>query len=100
MPLVKVDRNGRITLPKELRAILGIQEGDVLEIDIQSGNIILKPGSAVDTAPAGRRFFEAVDEIRAGMKDADPGQITREIEAAVAAAKKAAVDSIQAGSRK
>lgn len=100
MPLVKVGRNGQITIPKELRAILGIREGDVLEIDIQGGSIILKPGSAVDKDPAGKRFFEAVDEIRAGMKDADPGQITREIEAAVAAAKKEAVNSIQAGSRK
>ncbi|WP_373498658.1 AbrB/MazE/SpoVT family DNA-binding domain-containing protein, partial [Desulfococcus sp.] len=72
MPLVKVGRNGQITIPKELRAILGIQEGDVLEIGIQGGNIILKPGSAVDTVPAGQRFFEAMDEIRAGMTDADP----------------------------
>lgn len=99
MPLVKVNRHGQITIPKELRTILGIQEGDFVEIDFQGGNMILKPGSAVDKEPAGRRFFDAVDEIRAGMKNADSRQITREIEAAVAAAKIKADDRIQAGSR-
>ena len=100
MPLVKVVRNGQITIPKELRAILGIQEGDFLEINLKGGNMIIKPKIAVDKDPARERFFETLDEIRAEMKDADPEQITQEIEAAVAAAKKEVVKRIKARTQK
>ena len=34
MPLVKVIRNGQITIPKVLRAALGIEDGDLLEVKL------------------------------------------------------------------
>jgi AbrB family looped-hinge helix DNA binding protein len=100
MPLVKVVRNGQITIPKELRAILDIQEGDVLEITLNGTDMIIKPKIAVDKDPTRESFFAAVDEIRAEMKDADPEQITKEIEEAVAAVKKEAVKRIKARTQK
>ncbi|SCY14331.1 AbrB/MazE/SpoVT family DNA-binding domain-containing protein [Lysinibacillus fusiformis] len=38
----KVDELGRITLPKELRRMLGIENGDSAEIFIDGDQIILK----------------------------------------------------------
>jgi AbrB family looped-hinge helix DNA binding protein len=32
MPFVKVLRGGQITMPKELRKVLEIKEGDILEV--------------------------------------------------------------------
>ena len=43
MPIVKVVRNGQITLPKEFRDALSIDEGQILEAEIKNSRIILKP---------------------------------------------------------
>lgn len=100
MPLVKVVRNGQITIPKELRAILDIQEGDFLEINLRDSDMVIKPKIAIDKDLARERFFKAVDEIREEMKDADPEQITNEIEEAVEAVKKQAVKRIKVKAKK
>ena len=34
MPVVKILRHGQITLPKEIRKILGVEEGDLLEVGL------------------------------------------------------------------
>ena len=39
----KVDDLGRIVIPKELRKVLGLNEGDPLEIFSDEGSIILRP---------------------------------------------------------
>lgn len=88
MPLVKVIRNGQITIPKGLRAILGIQEGDFLEIKLKGRNMVIKPKVAIDKDMAREKFFKAVDEIRESVKDADPEEIERAIDEALQAAKK------------
>jgi len=48
MPLVKVLRHGQITLPKEFRDILGIQEGDLMEAELDGTRILVKPKVVVD----------------------------------------------------
>ena len=48
MPMVKVLRNGQVTLPKGLRKVLGIKEGDVLEVDFNKAGVLLKPKVLVD----------------------------------------------------
>lgn len=48
MPLVKVLRNGQVTLPKGLRQVLGIKEGDVLEVDFGKAGVLLKPKVLID----------------------------------------------------
>ena len=35
MPFVKVLRGGQITMPKELRGVLEIKEGDILEVQME-----------------------------------------------------------------
>jgi AbrB family looped-hinge helix DNA binding protein len=48
MPFVKVLRSGQITVPKEVRKVLGIKEGDVLEIALEKSGVVLKPKSLID----------------------------------------------------
>lgn len=48
MPLVKVIRHGQVTIPKELRDVLGIKEGDVLEAEIVGNIIVFKPKTLID----------------------------------------------------
>lgn len=43
MAKVKIDRFGRILIPKELRDILGIRENTELEIEVKDEKILIKP---------------------------------------------------------
>jgi AbrB family looped-hinge helix DNA binding protein len=54
MPLVKILRHGQVTLPKEFRDILGINEGDLLEAELDGSRILLTAKMVVDkeTAPS------------------------------------------------
>ena len=44
----KVTRNGQITLPAAIRNLLGIEEGDLIEIQIIDGKAVLSPKRLVD----------------------------------------------------
>ena len=67
--LVKLQRKGQMTLPSELRAAIGVGEGDRLEASVQRGKIILSPTLVIDRSkfpsaddeytPAQRRYIDA-----------------------------------------
>ncbi|BAA30004.1 AbrB/MazE/SpoVT family DNA-binding domain-containing protein [Pyrococcus horikoshii] len=42
MPITKVTRNYRITIPAEIRKALGIKEGELLEVKLEDGKIIIE----------------------------------------------------------
>ena len=42
MPITKVTRNYQITIPAEIRKALGIKEGELLEVTLENGKIIIK----------------------------------------------------------
>ena len=48
MPVVKILRHGQITLPKEIRKILGVEEGDLLELGLENARIFLQPKVLMD----------------------------------------------------
>jgi AbrB family looped-hinge helix DNA binding protein len=48
MPVVKILRHGQITLPKEVRKILGVGEGDLLEVGLENARVFLQPKVLVD----------------------------------------------------
>ena len=52
MRLVKILRHGQITLPKEIRKILGVEEGDLLELGLENAKVFLKPKVLVDKESA------------------------------------------------
>lgn len=96
MPLVKVIRNGQITIPKQLRTALNIEEGDLLEVELSKGGMTIKPKTAVDRDLAKGRFFQMVEEIRESIRDADPREVDAALAEAVQAAKKATAKKVKA----
>jgi AbrB family looped-hinge helix DNA binding protein len=40
---IRVDRFGRVTIPKKVRDKLGLEPGTVLEVQQQGGSVLLKP---------------------------------------------------------
>ena len=51
MPVIKLLRHGQITLPKELREVLGVKEGDILEAEMKENQVVLKPKTLIDKIP-------------------------------------------------
>jgi len=39
---VKVTRNFQVTIPAEIRSALGIREGDLLEVRLEGGRIVIE----------------------------------------------------------
>lgn len=48
MPTSKVTRHGQITLPSSVRKKLGIEEGDLVEIEVVDERAVLMPKKLVD----------------------------------------------------
>ena len=46
--LVQVRKKAQVTLPQSVRQELGIEEGDFLDIQVRSGEIVLKVKKLVD----------------------------------------------------
>lgn len=73
MPLVKVTRNFQVSIPKQIRDALRLQEGDLIEVEERDGEIVMTPKRLIDADQAwfwtpewqkGER--EADEDIRAG----------------------------------
>lgn len=73
MALTKVTRNFQISIPKEIRVRLRIEEGDLIEVTERDGQILLTPKRLIDADQAwfwtpewqeGER--EADEDIKAG----------------------------------
>jgi AbrB family looped-hinge helix DNA binding protein len=46
--VMKISPQGQIRIPKKIMQALSIDNGDYVEVDIQGGNIILKPRKLID----------------------------------------------------
>ncbi len=62
--LLKVTRNGQVTLPAELRKILKVQEGDYIAAEPRDGGVLLKPISAIDQEEADRQLSEILSRVK------------------------------------
>ena len=77
MPLVKILRHGQITLPKEIRKILGVEEGDLLEVGLEDARVFLQPKILIDKktvlSEAGEiKIKEALEALeKKGIKEFD-----------------------------
>lgn len=66
MNTIKLQQRGLITLPKKLRDILSIEEGQILRIELSGNKIILEPQlSPLDTELA-KDIKESLDDIKKG----------------------------------
>jgi AbrB family looped-hinge helix DNA binding protein len=71
MPTTKVTRHGQITLPASVRKQLGIEEGDLVEIDVEDEKAVLMPKKLVDKSQAyfwTRRWQEGEREADEDIK--------------------------------
>jgi len=93
MSIVKVQKNGQVTLPVTLRQQAGIADGDLLEVSVQRGAFILRPQAPANRAefptagneytPDERRRIDA--EIAKGLSDVRRGKVNGPFETADAA---------------
>jgi len=63
MPFVKVLRGGQITMPKELRRVLEIKEGDILEVQMEKNKVVLKPKILMDKDQAWERLNQVMAKV-------------------------------------
>jgi AbrB family looped-hinge helix DNA binding protein len=63
MPFVRVLRGGQITMPKELREVLEIKEGDILEVQMEKDRVILKPKVLVDKDQAWEKLNKIMAKV-------------------------------------
>lgn len=63
MPFVKVLRGGQITMPKELRKVLEIKEGDILEVQMEKNKVVLKPKILMDKDQAWVRLNQVMAKV-------------------------------------
>ena len=63
MPFVKVLRGGQITMPKELREVLEIKEGDILEVQMEKNKVVLKPKILMDKDQAWARLHQIMAKV-------------------------------------
>lgn len=69
MKAVKVTRKGQVTIPKSIREMLEIREGDLLLVDVENGRIVLVKGEIPPPGePVGeeeyRKLIEELDRER------------------------------------
>jgi AbrB family looped-hinge helix DNA binding protein len=65
--LSKVTRNGQITLPASVRRQLGVEEGDIIEIEVVDDRATLVPKKLVDKSQA----YFWTKEWQAGEREAE-----------------------------
>lgn len=63
MPFVKVLRGGQITMPKELRKVLEIKEGDILEVQMEKNRMVLKPKILMDKDQAWDKLNQVMAKV-------------------------------------
>ncbi|MBM4341000.1 MAG: AbrB/MazE/SpoVT family DNA-binding domain-containing protein [Deltaproteobacteria bacterium] len=63
MSFVKVLRGGQITMPKEMREVLEIKEGDILEVQMEKDKVVLKPKILVDKSQAWEKLNQVMAKV-------------------------------------
>ena len=46
--IMKISPQGQIRIPKNIMSTLGIEKGDYVEVDLEEGQIVLKPRKLID----------------------------------------------------
>ena len=65
--MTKVTRHGQITLPSDIRKELHIEEGDLIEVSVADGHVVLASKKLVDSSQA---WFWA-EAWQAGEREAE-----------------------------
>ncbi len=83
MSIIKVQKKGQVTLPTSVTKRVGIADGDLLEVKLHRGTVVLTPKRVIDRSafpaaddeytPAQRRVIDA--RLAEGLADIQAGRI-------------------------
>lgn len=74
MPQAKLRPKAQITIPKEIVDELNLSEGDVLDVTVSKGKIVLDPQAVVAKDEAWLYTPEAQASLEHGLKDIEAGR--------------------------
>ena len=72
---VVVGKKGCIIIPKSIRELVGIKEGDVLTLTVENGRIVLEPERRVSLSEVAKRLREHEERVRKYAKEARLGDL-------------------------
>jgi antitoxin MazE len=70
----KIARNGHITIPRKIRKMLNIEDGDIIKFNVEGNKITITPGVIIDKDQA--YFFkkETQEQIKKSEKEFKEGK--------------------------
>ena len=68
--------------------MLGIAEGDLLEVKLAKGGMTIKQKVAIDKDLAQEKLLRSIKKLQSKVKDVDPAELDAAIEEAMLAARK------------
>ena len=72
---VVVGKKGYIIIPKSIRELVGIKEGDVLTLTVENGMIVLEPERKASLPEVAKRLREHEESVRKYAKEARLGDL-------------------------
>jgi len=72
---VVVGKKGCIIIPKSIRELVGIKEGDVLTLTVENGRIVLEPERKASLPEVAKRLREHEERVRKYAKEARLGDL-------------------------
>ncbi|MFP3310184.1 MAG: AbrB/MazE/SpoVT family DNA-binding domain-containing protein [Acidilobus sp.] len=72
---VVVGKKGCIIIPKSIRELVGIKEGDVLALTVENGRIVLEPERRASLSELAKRLREHEESVRKYAKEARLGDL-------------------------
>ncbi len=72
---VVVGRKGCIIIPKSIRELVGIKEGDVLTLTVENGRVVLEPERRASLPEVAKRLREHEESVRKYAKEARLGDL-------------------------
>lgn len=81
MPFARVLRKGQMTLPKKVRDVLKVSEGDVIDFEITGSTVIMRPKILVEKEKGD--FFANLSRMHEKIADVDPAIVEKAIEDAI-----------------
>jgi len=72
---VVVGKKGCIIIPKSIRELVGIKEGDVLTLTVENGRIVLEPERKASLPEVAKRLREHEESVRKYAKEARLGDL-------------------------
>jgi looped-hinge helix DNA binding domain, AbrB family len=72
---VVVGKKGCIIIPKSIRELIGIKEGDVLTLTVENGRIVLEPERKASLPEVAKRLRKHEESVRKYAKEARLGDL-------------------------